>query len=286
MFTTRPDTIFGVSFLVLAPEHELVHKITSLSQKNKVVSYQKEAQLKSERDRISDAKQVSGEFTGAFATHPFSGNKIPIWIGDYVLASYGTGAVMSVPCGDQRDWNFATHFDIDIPNVFENVDVSKSAYTDKDVNIVNSSFLNGFSIPKAIAVAILEIEKNKVGVKKIQYKLRDAVFSRQRYWGEPFPIYYKGETPYLYPGNNVGNSYDELLTVARERGLTCYHQMGTCRMGPKSDQTSVVNHQLKVYGIENLRIADASIMPTMLSANLNAGAMMIGEKASELIIKE
>ena len=203
VFTTRPDTIFGVSFLVLAPEHELVHKITSPSQKNKIVSYQKEAQLKSERDRISDVKQVTGEFTGAFAIHPFSGKKIPIWIGDYVLASYGTGAVMSVPCGDQRDWNFATHFDIDIPNVFENVDVSKSAYTDKNVNIVNSSFLNGFSIPRAIAAAILEIEKNKVGVKKIQYKLRDAVFSRQRYWGEPFPIYYKGETPYLYPGNNV-----------------------------------------------------------------------------------
>ena len=203
VFTTRPDTIFGVSFLVLAPEHELVKKITTQNQQEKIENYQKKASLKSERDRMSDVKGVSGEFTGAYAIHPFSNTKIPIWIGDYVLASYGTGAVMSVPCGDQRDWNFAKHFDIAIPNVFKNIDVTTNAYSEKDVEITNSSFLNGLKVKKAITTAIFEIEKKKIGFGKTQFKLRDAVFSRQRYWGEPFPVYYKGETPYLIDENKV-----------------------------------------------------------------------------------
>lgn len=197
VFTTRPDTIFGVSFMVLAPEHPLVNKITTASQIGEVKAYQKAASLKSERDRQSDIKNITGAFTGAFAIHPFTGDKVQIWIGDYVLASYGTGAVMAVPCGDQRDWDFATHFGIEIKNIFEDKDISKNAYAEKDAIIANSDFLNDLPAKEAIKKAIAEIEKRGIGKGKTQYRLRDAVFSRQRYWGEPFPVYYKNEVPYL-----------------------------------------------------------------------------------------
>lgn len=190
VFTTRPDTIFGVSFMVLAPEHDLVNQITTDEYKEAVEKYQKEAGLKSERDRMSDVKNITGQFTGAYAKHPLSGEKIPIWIGDYVLASYGTGAVMAVPCGDQRDWDFAKKFDIPIKNVFDNVDISEGAYAEKTGVITNSDFLDGLKINKAIKLAIHELETRGIGKKKTNYRLRDAVFSRQRYWGEPFPVYY------------------------------------------------------------------------------------------------
>ncbi|MGM0479213.1 MAG: leucine--tRNA ligase [Bacteroidota bacterium] len=190
VFTTRPDTIFGVSFMVLAPEYDLVNQITTDEYKEAVEKYQKEAGLKSERDRMSDVKNITGQFTGAYAKHPLSGEKIPIWIGDYVLASYGTGAVMAVPCGDQRDWDFAKKFDIPIKNVFENVDISEGAYAEKTGVITNSEFLDGLKINKAIKLAIHELETRGIGKKKTNYRLRDAVFSRQRYWGEPFPVYY------------------------------------------------------------------------------------------------
>ena len=203
VFTTRPDTIFGVSFMVLAPEHDLVDKITTAEQKDKIEAYRKAAALKSERDRMSDVKTISGEFTGAYALHPFTGDKVPVWIGDYVLATYGTGAVMAVPCGDQRDWDFAKHFNIDIPNIFKDVDISEGAYAEKDAIIANSDFLNDLPAKKAIKTAIYEIEQRGFGKGKTQYKLRDAVFSRQRYWGEPFPVYYKGETPYLLENDEV-----------------------------------------------------------------------------------
>ena len=203
VFTTRPDTIFGVSFIVLAPEHELVSKITTVEQKDKIKAYQKKASLKSERDRMSNVKTVSGEFTGTYAIHPFKATKIPIWIGDYVLASYGTGAVMSVPCGDQRDWDFATQFKINIPNIFKDKNISEAAYVEKDAIITNSDFLNDLTVKKATKLAIYEIEKKGFGKGKTQYKLRNAVFSRQRYWGEPFPVYYKGEVPYLLESNEV-----------------------------------------------------------------------------------
>jgi leucyl-tRNA synthetase len=203
VFTTRPDTIFGVSFMVLAPEHELVAKITTDAQKVKIETYQKAAALKSERDRMSDVKTISGEFTGAYAIHPFSGDKVPVWIGDYVLASYGTGAVMSVPCGDQRDWDFANYFNIDVPNIFKDKDISEGAYVEKDAVITNSDFLNDLKAKKATKLAIYEIEQRGFGKAKTQYKLRNAVFSRQRYWGEPFPVYYKGETPYIFDVNDV-----------------------------------------------------------------------------------
>ena len=196
VFTTRPDTIFGVNFMVLAPEHELVHQITTVDQKEEVDAYVNTTKLKSERDRQAD-KSVSGVFTGTHAIHPFTGEKVEVWIGDYILASYGTGAVMAVPCGDQRDWDFATHFDLEIINIFEGVDVSEMANEDKNVNIANSDFLSELSTEKAMHLAIQKIEEGGFGKGKINYRLRDAIFSRQRYWGEPFPVYYKGETAYI-----------------------------------------------------------------------------------------
>ena len=186
VFTTRPDTIFGVSFMVLAPEHPFVNELTTDEYKTEVENYKINASLKSERDRQADVKNISGQFTGGYATHPFSGEKVQIWIGDYVLASYGTGAVMAVPCGDQRDWDFATHFGIEIINIFDGVDISEAAYTEKEGTIAHSDFLTGLPVKKAIKLAIHEIETRGIGKGKTNYRLRDAVFSRQRYWGEPF----------------------------------------------------------------------------------------------------
>jgi leucyl-tRNA synthetase len=198
VFTTRPDTIFGVSFMTLAPEHELVSKITTAAQKSEVESYITATAKRSERDRMADVKTISGAFTGAYAIHPFSGAKVQIWIGDYVLANYGTGAVMAVPCGDQRDYDFAKKFNISIPNIFEDVDISEVAHAGKDgTKIANSDFLSGLKYKKALKVSIFEMEKRGFGYGKINYRLRDAVFSRQRYWGEPFPVYYKDGMPQM-----------------------------------------------------------------------------------------
>jgi leucyl-tRNA synthetase len=195
VFTTRPDTVFGVSFMVLAPEHPLVDEITTDEYKEAIEEYKKTASLKSERDRQSDVKNISGQFTGAYALHPFTGKKIQIWIGDYVLASYGTGAVMAVPCGDQRDWDFAKHFNIEIKNIFENIDVSECAYAEKSGKIADSDFLSGLEVKDAMKKAIAIIEERGLGKGKTNYRLRDAVFSRQRYWGEPFPVYYQDGLP-------------------------------------------------------------------------------------------
>ncbi len=194
VFTTRPDTLYGVSFIVLAPEHELVRKITSPQQKNTVEDYVKNVKLKSEIDRQS-SKNITGVFTGAYVKHPFTFEKLQVWIADYVLVNYGTGAVMAVPCGDQRDWDFANQFNIEIKNIFKDVDVSKKAYEEKNGYITNSAFLNDLEIKEAINCASEKIEKKGFGQKKINFRLRDAVFSRQRYWGEPFPIYYKEDIP-------------------------------------------------------------------------------------------
>ncbi|MEN9699847.1 MAG: hypothetical protein RLZZ301_1045 [Bacteroidota bacterium] len=197
VFTTRPDTIFGVSFMVLAPEHPLVTVLTSATCKDAVEAYQKESALKTERDRQSDVKNISGVFIGAYALHPFTGQEIPIWIGDYVLASYGTGAVMAVPCGDQRDYDFARHFQLPIPAIFENVDLSEVAYTEKEAKLTQSDFLNGLDVKSAMEKAIEAIEAKGIGKGKTNFRLRDAVFSRQRYWGEPFPVYYEQGIPKL-----------------------------------------------------------------------------------------
>ena len=204
VFTTRPDTIFGVSFMTLAPEHELVSKITTPEQKEAVNAYIEKTAKRSERDRMADVKTISGVFTGAFAEHPFTKEPIQIWIGDYVLASYGTGAVMAVPFGDQRDYDFAKHFGIDIPIIFEGVDISEEAFTGKDnVKIANSDFLNGMNYKRATKRAIYELEQLGQGEGKTNYRLRDAVFSRQRYWGEPFPVYYVNGMPQMIAAEHL-----------------------------------------------------------------------------------
>ena len=198
VFTTRPDTIFGVSFMTLAPEHKLANIITTPEQKAKVDAYVEATAKRSERDRMADVKTISGAFTGAYAEHPFTKEPIPIWIGDYVLAGYGTGAVMSVPCGDQRDYDFAKHFNIPIPNIFKDVDISEEAYADKEKTIItNSDFLDGLGYKEASDIAIKTLETLGQGKGKINYRLRDAVFSRQRYWGEPFPVFYQDGMPQM-----------------------------------------------------------------------------------------
>ena len=195
VFTTRPDTIFGVSFMTLAPEHELVSKITTSEQRADVEAYIEATAKRSERERMADVKTISGAFTGAYAEHPFT---------NYVLAGYGTGAVMSVPCGDQRDYDFAKHFNIPIPNIFEGVDISEEAFADKDNTIIaNSDFLNGLNYKKATKLAIYELEKLGQGEGKTNYRLRDAVFSRQRYWGEPFPVYYVKGMPQMIDAQHL-----------------------------------------------------------------------------------
>ncbi len=198
VFTTRPDTIFGVSFMTLAPEHALVETITTSEQKIAVTDYVLATSKRSERERMADVKTISGVFTGAYAEHPFTKQPIPIWIGDYVLAGYGTGAVMAVPCGDQRDYDFAKHFKIPIPNIFKDVDISEAAFTDKSKTVIgNSDFLNELNFKSATKSAIQALEALGQGLRKINYRLRDAVFSRQRYWGEPFPVYYVDSMPQM-----------------------------------------------------------------------------------------
>ncbi|SFN64006.1 leucine--tRNA ligase [Salegentibacter flavus] len=204
VFTTRPDTIFGVSFMTLAPEHDLVKKITTPQQKEEVEAYVAASAKRSERERMADVKSITGVFTGAYAEHPFTKEPIPIWIGDYVLAGYGTGAVMAVPCGDQRDYDFAKHFEIPIPNIFENVDISQEAFSGKEGTVIaNSDFLSGLEYKEALQKVILELEKTGHGYGKTNYRLRDAVFSRQRYWGEPFPVYYVNGMPQMIDAQHL-----------------------------------------------------------------------------------
>ena len=196
VFTTRPDTIFGVSFVTLAPEHELVQKLTTSEYAKDVEAYVTYAKNRSERERMADVKKITGQFTGGYVLHPFTGKKIPVWIGDYVLAGYGTGAVMAVPGHDSRDYAFAKHFNLPILEVVAGGDLSAEAFESKDGMIVNSDFLNGLPAKDAISKAIEHIEAGGHGVRRINYRLRDAVFGRQRYWGEPIPVYYKNGMPY------------------------------------------------------------------------------------------
>ena len=197
VFTTRPDTLFGVTFMTLAPELDLVKEITTPAQKEAVEAYITSTAQRSERDRMADVKTISGVFTGAYAIHPLTHQPVPIWIGDYVLAGYGTGAVMAVPCGDERDYAFAKHFNIPIKNIFEATDISEAAYTEKggEVKLQESGFLNGLAYKEAMTSVIAHLEKAEQGKGTINYRLRDAIFSRQRYWGEPIPIYYKNGLP-------------------------------------------------------------------------------------------
>lgn len=202
VFTTRPDTIFGVTFMTLAPEHELVSQITTAEQKAEVEAYIEKTSKRSERERMADVKTISGVFTGAYAEHPFTKEPIPVWIGDYVLAGYGTGAVMAVPCGDERDYAFANFFKGQqgmsaIKNIFDK-DISEAAFGAKEgFQLVDSDFLNGLDYKKGTQKVIEELEKLNQGKGKTNYRLRDAVFSRQRYWGEPFPVYYVNGLPQM-----------------------------------------------------------------------------------------
>ncbi len=198
VFTTRVDTIYGVSFMVLAPEHELVAALTTPAQKKEIENYQRWAASRSDVERMSEAKKVSGAFTGSYCINPLNGEKIPIWIADYVLAGYGTGAVMGVPSGDQRDWNFATHFNLPIVQILDNQkDIDKQADATKEGLYINSGIINGLGYKEATAKLIAELEAKGIGKGKVQYRLRNAIFSRQRYWGEPVPAYWKDGVPYL-----------------------------------------------------------------------------------------
>jgi leucyl-tRNA synthetase len=203
VFTTRPDTIFGVSFVTLAPEHELVSKITTPQQKNAVEEYITFAKNRSERERMADVKKITGVFTGAYVIHPFTGKQIPIWIGDYVLAGYGTGAVMAVPGHDSRDYSFAKHFDLPIIEVVAGGDLSKESYDAKEGKLINSDFLNGLEVKAAVKKAIATIEEKGLGKGKTNFRLRDAIFGRQRYWGEPIPVYYEDGIPKVLPENEL-----------------------------------------------------------------------------------
>jgi leucyl-tRNA synthetase len=208
VFTTRPDTIFGVTFMTLAPEHELVAQITTPEQKQAVEKYIEKTAKRSERERMADVKTISGVFTGAYAEHPFTAAPIPVWIGDYVLAGYGTGAVMAVPCGDERDYAFANFFKGQngmpaIKNIF-NKDISETAYGDKaGFELIDSDFLNGLGYKEGTKKVIEALEKIGQGKGKTNYRLRDAVFSRQRYWGEPFPVYYVNGLPQMIDAQHL-----------------------------------------------------------------------------------
>ena len=202
VFTTRPDTIFGATFMVLAPENPLVQNLTTPEQKTEVDQYIEETSKKTERDRMADVKNVSGAFTGSYAINPFTGKNIPVYISDYVLMGYGTGAVMAVPAHDERDHRFAKKFNLEIIKVVESdVDVQEEAYDSKDSVCVNSDFLNGLNYKDAKSKIIAEIEKRGIGHGTTNYRQRDAIFSRQRYWGEPVPIYYKDGMPYTLPNS-------------------------------------------------------------------------------------
>jgi leucyl-tRNA synthetase len=198
VFTTRVDTIYGVSFMVLAPEHELVSHLTTKEQKSDIENYQKWAASRSDVERMSEVKKVSGAFTGSYCVNPFNDEKIPIWIADYVLAGYGTGAVMGVPSGDQRDWGFATHFNLPILQILDNQkDIHIQADNTKEGKYINSDIINGLEYKEATSKLVNWLEEKGLGKGKIQYRLRNAIFSRQRYWGEPVPAYWKDGVPYL-----------------------------------------------------------------------------------------
>lgn len=206
VFTTRPDTVFGISFLTLAPEHELAEKITTSEKKPEVDAYIAKAKNRSERERQAEVNTVSGVFTGSYAIHPFTGEEIPVWVGDYVLAGYGTGAVMAVPAHDERDFRFASFYQLPRKQVIvptEEHDFSKTSWDEKEGTLINSTFLDGLQVKDAIKKCIAEIEKRNLGKGKINYRLRDAVFGRQRYWGEPIPVYYKNGIAHTLPENKL-----------------------------------------------------------------------------------
>ncbi|MBO9152436.1 leucine--tRNA ligase [Chitinophaga sp. GCM10012297] len=203
VYTTRPDTIFGVDFMVIAPEHELVERITTSEQHEAIAAYKEYVQSRSERERMAEVKQITGCFTGAYAVNPFDGRKIPIWTSEYVLAGYGTGAIMAVPCGDQRDFSFAKHFNIPITNILGDAFNGEEANPTKEGKLFNSDFITGVEMKEAMNLVVDKIENLGIGKRQINFRMRDAGFSRQRYWGEPFPILYRNGIPEALPEDQL-----------------------------------------------------------------------------------
>lgn len=243
IFTTRIDTVYGLTFMVLAPEHELVSEITTADQKAEVEKYVAEAKNKSERDRMTNVKTVSGAFTGAYAVHPFSGEKLPIWIADYVLAGYGTGAIMAVPGGDQRDYDFAKHFGLSILPVFENTDISEEANPTKEGKIINEGLLYGLTHEEGVKKAIEFLEEKGIGTGKTNYRLRDAIFARQRYWGEPVPIYFKDGLPYPV-------AVEDLPVILPEIDKYLPTEDGDPPLGRATDFTYTPKGEIESYPLE------------------------------------
>lgn len=260
VFTTRPDTIYGVTYLTLAPEHPLVEQITSPAQQQAVLQYKEEASKRSERDRMADTKTISGVFTGAYAIHPLTHQPIPIWVGDYVLSSYGTGAVMAVPAGDDRDFAFAQFFKGKtgmpaIKNIFDK-DISEGAYTEKGgFKLQNSDVLNGLDYKEAFTKAIETLIAAKSGARKVNYRLRDAVFSRQRYWGEPFPVYYVNNLPQL-----IDEKYYPILLPEVEKYLpteTGEPPLGNASVWAWDTESGAV--------VENAKVNNTTVFPMELN---------------------